>query len=140
LEKRTAEIKLNILIYIQLFFLIVLFKVFIFFIIVTGHYACDHIQFYFIVGKLICYCGHFLLQQSGERIRIAYEKKCKQLRNFDAKGEDPSCADKARAAIRDLDTQITVSIHSVEAISRRIETLRDEELYPQLLELVQGYV
>ncbi|KAG2398562.1 hypothetical protein LR48_Vigan04g004000 [Vigna angularis] len=76
--------------------------------------------------------------RSGERIRIAYEKKCKQLRNFDAKGEDPSCVDKARAAIRDLDTQITVSIHSVEAISRRIETLRDEELYPQLLELVQG--
>ncbi|KAK7303917.1 hypothetical protein RJT34_14836 [Clitoria ternatea] len=76
--------------------------------------------------------------KSGERVRIAYEKKCKQLRNLDLKGEDPSCADKTRAAIRDLDTQITVSIHSVEAISRRIETLRDEELYPQLLELVQG--
>lgn len=131
---------MNSLNYIQLFFLLIFFKVFIFFIIVTGHYACDHIQFYFIVGKLICYCGHFLLQQSGERIRIAYEKKCKQLRNFDAKGEDPSCVDKARAAIRDLDTQITVSIHSVESISRRIEALRDEELHPQLFELVQGYV
>ncbi|XP_027339379.1 nitrate regulatory gene2 protein-like [Abrus precatorius] len=76
--------------------------------------------------------------KSGERVRIAYEKKCKQLRNLDVKGEDPSCADKTRSAIRDLDTQITVSIHSVEAISRRIETLRDEELHPQLLELVQG--
>ncbi|GAU51062.1 hypothetical protein TSUD_300040 [Trifolium subterraneum] len=75
--------------------------------------------------------------KSGERIRIAYEKKCKQLSNYEVKGEDPS-ADKTRAAIRDLDTQITVSIHSVEAISRRIETLRDKELYPQLLELVQG--
>ncbi|KAK7329218.1 hypothetical protein VNO77_23369 [Canavalia gladiata] len=76
--------------------------------------------------------------KSGERVRIAYEKKCKQLRNLDVKGEDPSCADKTRVTIRDLDTQITVSIHSVEAISRRIETLRDEELHPQLLELVQG--
>ncbi|KAK2449292.1 hypothetical protein QL285_008500 [Trifolium repens] len=75
--------------------------------------------------------------KSGERIRIAYEKKCKQLSNYEVKGEDPS-ADKTRAAIRDLDTQITVSIHSVEAISRRIETLRDEELHPQLLDLVQG--
>ncbi|KAL5098147.1 hypothetical protein RYX36_002474 [Vicia faba] len=73
----------------------------------------------------------------GERVRIAYEKKCKQLSNYEVKGEDPS-ADKTRASIRDLDTQITVSIHSVEAISRRIETLRDEELHPQLLELVQG--
>ncbi|KAL2340322.1 hypothetical protein Fmac_008262 [Flemingia macrophylla] len=76
--------------------------------------------------------------RSGERIRIAYEKKLKQLRNLDVKGEDPSCVDKTRLAIRDLDTQITVSIHSVEAISKRIETLRDEELHPQLLELVQG--
>ncbi|PNY15270.1 BZIP transcription factor [Trifolium pratense] len=75
--------------------------------------------------------------KAGERIRIAYEKKCKQLSNYEVKGEDPS-ADKTRAAIRDLDTQITVSIHSVEAISRRIETLRDKELHPQLLELVQG--
>ncbi|KAK9097538.1 hypothetical protein Sjap_023035 [Stephania japonica] len=76
--------------------------------------------------------------KSGERIRIAYEKKCRQLRNQDVKGEDPSIVDKTRAAIRDLHTQIKVSIHSVEAVSKRIETLRDEELQPQLLELIQG--
>ncbi|KAG4929652.1 hypothetical protein AAZX31_17G058600 [Glycine max] len=76
--------------------------------------------------------------KSGERVRIAYEKKCQQLRNHDINGEEPSSLDKTRAAIRDLHTQITVSIHSVEAISRRIETLRDGELHPQLLELVQG--
>lgn len=56
------------------------------------------------------------------------------------KGDDPSSVDKTRATLRDLDTQIKVSIHSVEAISKRIETLRDEELEPQLQELVQGYV
>ncbi|KAF7838013.1 nitrate regulatory gene2 protein-like [Senna tora] len=76
--------------------------------------------------------------KSGERVRIAYEKKCMQLRNQDVKGEDHSSVDKTRAAIRDLHTQMMVSMHSVEAISRRIETLRDEELHPQLLELVQG--
>ncbi|XP_011015528.1 PREDICTED: uncharacterized protein LOC105122534 [Populus euphratica] len=74
----------------------------------------------------------------GEKVRIAYEKKCMQLRNQDVKGEDPSVLDKTRTAIRDLHTQIKVSIHSVEAVSKRIETLRDEELQPQLLELVQG--
>lgn len=63
-----------------------------------------------------------------------------QLRNQDVKGEDPSVLDKTRTAIRDLHTQIKVSIHSVEAVSKRIETLRDEELQPQLLELVQGYI
>ncbi|KAL2534463.1 hypothetical protein Adt_07814, partial [Abeliophyllum distichum] len=76
--------------------------------------------------------------KAGERIRIAYEKKCKQLRNQDVKGEDPSSVEKTRAAIRDMLTQMKVSIHSVEAVSKRIETLRDEELQPQLLELVQG--
>ncbi|CAI9779843.1 unnamed protein product [Fraxinus pennsylvanica] len=76
--------------------------------------------------------------RAGERIRIAYEKKCKQLRSQDVKGEDPSSVDKTRTAIRDLQTQMKVSIHSVEAVSKRIETLRDEELEPQLLELVQG--
>ncbi|PIA43869.1 hypothetical protein AQUCO_01800128v1 [Aquilegia coerulea] len=76
--------------------------------------------------------------KSGERIRMAYEKKCTQLRNQDVKGEDPHVIDKTRAAIRDLHTQIKVSIHSVEAVAKRIETLRDEELQPQLLELLQG--
>ncbi|EPS69223.1 hypothetical protein M569_05540 [Genlisea aurea] len=76
--------------------------------------------------------------RAGERIRLAYEKKCAQLRNQDVKGDDPSFVDKTRASIRDLQTQINVSIHAVEAISKRIEALRDEELEPQLLELVQG--
>lgn len=76
--------------------------------------------------------------RAGERIRLAYEKKLAQLRNLDVNGADPSSVDKIRAAIRNLDTQIKVSIHSVESISKRIETLRDEELQPQLLELVEG--
>ncbi|KAK3009748.1 hypothetical protein RJ639_014448 [Escallonia herrerae] len=76
--------------------------------------------------------------RAGERVRRAYEKKCAQLRNQDVQGEDPSSVDKTRAAIRDLHTQIKVSIHSVESVSKRIETLRDEELQPQLLELANG--
>ncbi|KAL3830121.1 hypothetical protein ACJIZ3_018923 [Penstemon smallii] len=73
--------------------------------------------------------------RGGERKRMAFEKKCEHLRNLDAKGEnDPSLV----AAIRDLHTQIKVSIHSVEAVSKRIETLLNEELEPHLLELVQG--
>ncbi|KAI3715253.1 hypothetical protein L6452_22226 [Arctium lappa] len=76
--------------------------------------------------------------KAGERVRIAYEKKCAQLRNHDIKGDDYSSVDKTRTAIRDLHTQIKVSIHSVEAVSKRIETLMDQELQPQLLELIQG--
>lgn len=87
----------------------------------------------------LIYNTSYFLKQSGEKVRIAYEKKSMQLSNQDIKGEDPSVVDKTRTAIRDLHTQIKVSIHSIEAVSKRIETLRDEELQPQLLELVQGY-
>ncbi|KAL9242288.1 hypothetical protein vseg_016305 [Gypsophila vaccaria] len=76
--------------------------------------------------------------RAGERVRLAYEKKCAQLRNQDVKGDDPSTVEKTRVALRDLHTRIKVSIHSIESISKRIETLRDQELQPQLLELVQG--
>nr|VDD48498.1 unnamed protein product [Brassica oleracea] len=76
--------------------------------------------------------------KSGERIRIAYEKKCLALRNHDVKGDNSSSVDKTRATMRDLHTQMMVSIHSIESISERIETLRDQELLPQLLELLQG--
>lgn len=74
----------------------------------------------------------------GERTRVAYEKKCAQLRNQDVTGDEPSSVYKTRAVIRDLNTRLKVSIHTVESISKRIETLRDEELHPQLMELIQG--
>eukprot|EP00268_Persea_americana_P006459 TRINITY_DN1232_c1_g2_i1.p1 TRINITY_DN1232_c1_g2~~TRINITY_DN1232_c1_g2_i1.p1 ORF type:complete len:755 (-),score=163.94 TRINITY_DN1232_c1_g2_i1:159-2423(-) len=76
--------------------------------------------------------------KSGERIRIAYDKKRMQLRNQDAKGEDPAAVDKTRASVRDLHTRINVSMHTVKSVSNRIEALRDEELQPQLMELIQG--
>ncbi|KAM1216780.1 hypothetical protein ACFX2J_013022 [Malus domestica] len=76
--------------------------------------------------------------KSGEKVRIAYEKKLMQLRNQDVKGDDHSAVEKTRVAIRDMHTRMKVSIHTVEAISKRIETMRDEELQPQLSELVQG--
>ena len=47
--------------------------------------------------------------------------------------------DKTRATVKDLHSQVRVAIQVVDSISRRIEKLRDEELQPQLLELIQGY-
>ncbi|XP_047309200.1 nitrate regulatory gene2 protein-like [Impatiens glandulifera] len=75
--------------------------------------------------------------KAGEKVRIAYEKKSNYLKSQDAKG-DLTLVEKTRATMRALHTQIKVSFHSVESISKRIEALRDNELQPQLLELVQG--
>uniref|UniRef100_A0A0E0M406 DUF632 domain-containing protein n=1 Tax=Oryza punctata TaxID=4537 RepID=A0A0E0M406_ORYPU len=73
-----------------------------------------------------------------DQIRQTYEKKCVQLRNQDAKGSELRCAEKTRTTVRDLYTRIWVSLRAAESISDRIQKLRDEELQPQLVELLQG--
>ncbi|PIN19187.1 hypothetical protein CDL12_08138 [Handroanthus impetiginosus] len=76
--------------------------------------------------------------KDGDSIRRIYERKCNQLRNQDAKGDEGLTADKTRAAVKDLYSRILVAIRSAETISNNIEKLRDEELEPQLRELLQG--
>ena len=93
----------------------------------SKHYKAHQVNNYVLWLRVImgnwsfCFC--YLCKQSGENVRIAYKKKCNLLRNQYLKGDDPSAVDKTRVAIRDLHTQIKVSIHSVEAVSKRIETL-----------------
>ena len=76
--------------------------------------------------------------QAIDQIRQTYEKKCVQLRNQDAKGSELRCAEKTRTNVRDLYTRIWVSLRAAESISDRIQKLRDEELQPQLVELLHG--
>lgn len=75
--------------------------------------------------------------KAGDSTWKIYEKKCIQLRNQDARG-DGLAVDKTRAAVKDLYSRILVAIRSAESISEQIEKLRDEELQPQILELLQG--
>lgn len=58
---------------------------------------------------------------------------------LDNQGAESSKIDATRASIRKLLTKINVCIKAVEAISTRIHKLRDEELQPQLTDLVYGY-
>ena len=56
------------------------------------------------------------------------------------KGYDEFTMDKTRAAIKDLYARILIAIQSAESISKRIQKLREEELQPQIVELLKGYV
>lgn len=76
--------------------------------------------------------------QAGDNTRKIYDKKCSQLKNHDARSDDILSNDKTRAAVKDLYARILVAIRSAESISRRIDKLRDEELQPQIHELLQG--
>nr|XP_025879246.1 uncharacterized protein LOC107276844 [Oryza sativa Japonica Group]BAD26200.1 leucine zipper protein-like [Oryza sativa Japonica Group]BAD27608.1 leucine zipper protein-like [Oryza sativa Japonica Group] len=76
--------------------------------------------------------------KAGERVRLSYERKCALLRSQDANGAEPSAIERTRAAMRDLRTKLDISITSVDAVSKRIAAVRDDELLPQLAQLIRG--
>lgn len=76
--------------------------------------------------------------QSGEETKKIYDKKCSQLSKKDARGDGLGIGDKTGAEAQDLYASILITIRSAASISERIEKLRDEELQPQLVELLHG--
>ncbi|KAL6619211.1 hypothetical protein ACP70R_034350 [Stipagrostis hirtigluma subsp. patula] len=75
-----------------------------------------------------------------ERLRITYDKEWKRLKELDDTGAEPHKIDATRASIRTLLTRINIAIRSAKVISRRIHILRDDELHPHLIKLIQGLV
>lgn len=76
--------------------------------------------------------------KAGEYVRKIYEQKCLQLKNQDAKCKGGHSPEKIKAEARDLHSRILVAVRCIESISQRIEKVRDEELQPQLIELLYG--
>ncbi|TQD96336.1 hypothetical protein C1H46_018102 [Malus baccata] len=74
--------------------------------------------------------------KAGDMTRKLYEKKCSRLKHHDI--GDNENMDKTRAAVKDLYARILIAIRSAESISKRIQILRDEELQPQIVELLKG--
>lgn len=78
--------------------------------------------------------------QGSQTVRREYDEKCRILRELESEGKGSQRIDKTRAVVKDLHSRIRVAIHRIDSISRRIEELRDNELQPQLEELIEGYV
>ncbi|XP_030498662.2 protein ALTERED PHOSPHATE STARVATION RESPONSE 1 [Cannabis sativa] len=77
--------------------------------------------------------------KSAEETRKIYEQKCSLLRNQKAKGDgNLRHDDKTAAEVDSLYSRILVAISRAESISETIHKLRDQELQPQLLELLKG--
>ncbi|KAL2323991.1 hypothetical protein Fmac_023049 [Flemingia macrophylla] len=76
--------------------------------------------------------------KAGDSTRKNYEKKCAQLRNKNVRGDNVLSMDKTRAEVKDLYAGILVAIRRAESISKIIEKMRDEELQPQIVELLKG--
>jgi hypothetical protein len=59
-------------------------------------------------------------------------------RTQDAKGEDQAGVEKTQASIKMLQTSMAVAIQAVDGAAIEIQKLRDDELYPQLLDLLEA--
>jgi hypothetical protein len=78
--------------------------------------------------------------QAEEKMRVVHDRKCRRLKRLDEKGAEAHKVDTTRTLIRSLSTKIKIAIQVVDKISVTINKIRDEELWPQLSELIQGYV
>ncbi|KAJ7560564.1 hypothetical protein O6H91_04G135700 [Diphasiastrum complanatum] len=81
-----------------------------------------------------------LYQEAKALESISFElgKKRKLLFNLDMKGANHERIEKTRATIKTLELQMMVSHEAMEATSSAIKKVTDEEVYPQLLELLDG--
>jgi hypothetical protein len=71
-------------------------------------------------------------------MRVNHEKKLRKLKRMDERGAENQKVDSTRKLVRSLSTKIRIAIQVVDKISVTINKIRDEELWLQLNELIQG--
>ncbi|KAH6767284.1 hypothetical protein C2S52_018267 [Perilla frutescens var. hirtella] len=76
--------------------------------------------------------------KAEEKMRVVHERKSQKIKRMDQKGSEAHKVDATRTLIRSLSTKIKIAIQVVDKISMKINRLRDEELWPQLYEFIQG--
>ncbi|KAL6853938.1 hypothetical protein ACP4OV_019967 [Aristida adscensionis] len=74
-----------------------------------------------------------------EKLRMQYERKYRRLQSMDERGAEPSTIDSTRLSVRLLRSKISISIRTANAFSSKIQKIRDEELYAQLVDLIQRF-
>lgn len=74
-----------------------------------------------------------------EKLRISYDKNFKKLKFLKDRGADSHKIEATLVSMHNLMTKIDITIKSIEVISSNVQKLRDEELRPQLTELIQRW-
>ncbi|XP_062191363.1 protein ALTERED PHOSPHATE STARVATION RESPONSE 1-like [Phragmites australis] len=78
--------------------------------------------------------------KAEEKIRVLYDQKHKELKKLDERGAEAHKLEAIDINIRKLSTKISIAIQVVNTTSKKINKLRDEELWPQTRELIQGFM
>lgn len=73
-------------------------------------------------------------------MRVVHDRKLEKLKRLDRTGAEARKIESTGADVRSLSTKMRMAIEVVDKISVMINKIRDEELWPQLNELIHGYV
>ncbi|CAL9147731.1 protein ALTERED PHOSPHATE STARVATION RESPONSE 1-like [Musa acuminata AAA Group] len=75
-----------------------------------------------------------------EKMRTLYEQNRERLRHLSERGAEAEKVEAVETSNRKLSTKIRIAIQVVGTISSKISQLRDEELWPQVRELIDGFM
>lgn len=76
--------------------------------------------------------------KAGELLKYEYQKKVAALNKQKNRGNHSESLEKSKAAVSHLHTRYIVDMQSMDSTVLEIKRLRDEQLYPKLVELVDG--
>ena len=76
--------------------------------------------------------------QSGEIMKFEYQRKVALLNKQKKHGANPETLEKIKAAVSHLHTRYIVDMQAMDATVSEINHLRDEQLHPKLVALVDA--
>ncbi|XP_022948532.1 nitrate regulatory gene2 protein-like isoform X1 [Cucurbita moschata] len=76
--------------------------------------------------------------KAGEVMKFEYQKKVATLNRLKKRDSNVEALEKAKAAVSHLHTRYIVDMQSLDSTVSEISRLRDEQLYPKLVQLVNG--
>ncbi|GLT52063.1 hypothetical protein SLA2020_254250 [Shorea laevis] len=76
--------------------------------------------------------------KAGELMKFEYQRKVTTLNKLKKRGANSEALEKAKAAVSHLHTRYIVDMQSLDSTVSEINRLRDEQLYPKLVQLVDG--
>lgn len=74
----------------------------------------------------------------GELMKIEYQRKVALLSKQKKRNVNPESIEKTKAAVSHLHTRYIVDMQSMDSTVQEIQRLRDDQLFPKLVELVNG--
>ncbi|CAN7080431.1 unnamed protein product [Brassica oleracea var. botrytis] len=76
--------------------------------------------------------------KQGELMKIEYQKKVALLNRYKKRGASAETMEKTKAAVSHLHTRYIVDMQSMDSTVSEVNRLRDDQLYPRLVSLVEG--